>query len=380
MITFYSNFINEHQIPFCNAMYKKTNGQFRFIATEPISEQRLKMGFEDQSKNFPYVICSFENHSTFQKALQLGKISDVVIIGSAPELFIRERLKANKLTFRYCERYFKQGRWRILDPRVLKAHYLNDYRYRRKKLYMLCASAYTASDCRFIHSYPDKTYKWGYFPEVKTYSDIEKVISLKRPASILWVGRHVGWKHPEAVLKVAESLQNMQESPFGTVKINIIGEGELTPKLHHIIHKKGFQDKIRLYGFMSPEKVRHYMEQADIFLFTSDHNEGWGAVLNEAMNSACAVIACKEIGSVPYLIKNGENGLIYDRHKKGDLVHKVCSLIENEQIKRKMQLNAYKTLQTTWNADVAAERLLCLIDAIQSGREVQFTSGPCSRD
>ena len=33
------------------------------------------------------------------------------------------------------------------------------------------------------------------------------------------------------------------------------------------------------------------MEQADIYLFTSDRNEGWGAVANEAMNSACAMVA-----------------------------------------------------------------------------------------
>ena len=32
------------------------------------------------------------------------------------------------------------------------------------------------------------------------------------------------------------------------------------------------------------------MEKADIFLFTSDRREGWGAVANEAMNSACALV------------------------------------------------------------------------------------------
>ena len=30
-------------------------------------------------------------------------------------------------------------------------------------------------------------------------------------------------------------------------------------------------------GFMSPEEIRSEMEKSDIFLFTSDHKEGWGA-------------------------------------------------------------------------------------------------------
>jgi glycosyltransferase involved in cell wall biosynthesis len=61
---------------------------------------------------------------------------------------------------------------------------------------------------------------------------------------------------------------------------------------------------------MAPEAVRDHMEAADIFLFTSDFNEGWGAVLNESMNSACAVVASHAIGSVPFLLKDGENGFI----------------------------------------------------------------------
>ena len=88
MITFFSNFINEHQIPFCNAMYKKTNGEFRFVATEPIWQERLDMGFKDQSADFPYVVKSFESGTGYAEAMRLGYESDVVIIGSAPDVFI----------------------------------------------------------------------------------------------------------------------------------------------------------------------------------------------------------------------------------------------------------------------------------------------------
>lgn len=33
MITFFPNFINDYQIPFYDAMYEKTNGEFRFMTT-----------------------------------------------------------------------------------------------------------------------------------------------------------------------------------------------------------------------------------------------------------------------------------------------------------------------------------------------------------
>lgn len=375
MITFFSNFINEHQIPFCNAMYSQTNGDFRFVATEPISEERLQMGFSDQSDRFPYVVRSFLNNEHYQEALRLGRESDVVIIGSAPDEFIRERLSNNKLTFRYCERFFKQGRIRILDPRVLKARYCSDFRYRKKNLHMLCASAYTATDCRFIHSYPNKTYKWGYFPQVREY-DIEHLINMKQPASILWVGRLIGLKHPESAINVAEDLVRLGVD----FRMTIIGQGEMEDNIQKLICRKNLSNLVKMEGFIPPAQVRARMEKADIFLFTSDHNEGWGAVLNESMNAACAVVACNEIGSVPYLIKDGVNGLIYDRHLNGSLTNCVLKLLHDEAGKKNLQKEAYQTLQMTWNADEAAKRLLSLIVTIQENREPIYLTGPCSRD
>jgi glycosyltransferase involved in cell wall biosynthesis len=357
-------------------MYKNTEGNFRFVATEPFMQERLQMGFEDRSDKFTYVIKSYESDHNYKEALKLGYESDVVIIGSAPDEFIRERLKDNKLTFRYCERFFKDGRWRIFDPRVLKARYKMDFQCRNKELYMLCASAYTAPDCRFIFSYPKKTYRWGYFPEVKTYDNLETLINLKEKYSILWAGRFLDWKHPKSSLEVAKYLHDKGYN----FEMNIIGRGELENKIRAYIDKNRLDEKVHLLGTMSPEKVREYMEKSDIFLFTSDRNEGWGAVLNESMNSACAVIANKEIGSVPYLIEDGKNGIIYNRKIKNDLSKKVEMLFKNADLKQKIQKNAYETMKNVWNAEIASERLLNLIDCINRGEKTGYISGPCSED
>ena len=122
------------------------------------------------------------------------------------------------------------------------------------------------------------------------------------------------------------------------------------------------------------------MQSADIFLFTSDRNEGWGAVLNESMASGCAVVANREIGSVPYLIEDGKNGLIYDRKNKDSLYRCVRRLIDDKALCARIQKNAYETIKNVWNADVATERLLHLIDCINNNAEVEYTYGPCSRD
>src|SRR5699024_9189093 len=103
---------------------------------------------------------------------------------------------------------------------------------------------------------------------------------------------------------------------------------------------------VELLDFMSPEEVRHYMEQANIYLFTSDRNEGWGAVLNESMNSCCAVVTGHEVGSSYYLIEHGKNGLIYESGNTESLCETVESLVRNPNYCETLGVNAYKTMAT----------------------------------
>ena len=378
MISFFSNFISEHQIPFSNAMYKKTNGDYRFIATEPMSDLRKSQNFIDQTDTLGYVVKSYENESSYKEAMRIGLESDVVITGNAPDEFIIERIKQGKLTFRYGERYFKEGRWRILDPRVLIGCYNRDIKYRKNKnMYMLCCSAYAADDCRFIHSYPNRTYKWAYFTDVSTIP-LSDIITMKRKnqrIKILWVSRFISLKHPEEVINLAKQLKEEQYS----IEIEMVGIGELRKQYEKIAEELDLDDVLQFSGPFHQETVFEKMRNADIFLFTSDRQEGWGAVVNEAMTNACAVVACREIGSVPFLIEDCINGMIYDRRGKASLYDCVCRLIDDATFREELQQNAYKTMQEIWNADVASDRLLELISCIKTNKEIKYLSGPCSR-
>lgn len=374
-ITFFSNFLLHHQTPFCEAMVRHIGEGFRFVATVPIPDDRLEMGYRNL-EDAPYAVNAYKDDASYREALRLGRESDVVIIGAAPDVYVQERLKENKLTFRYCERYFKKFYWRF-HPGELRERFLKDTRYRKKNLYMLCASAYTASDCRYVFAYPNKTYKWGYFPPIVNES-FEALSAIKGgdKLRLIWVSRFIPLKHPEEIIALAKRLKE-DHFPF---EIEMLGIGELREEYENIVKREGLDDVICFTGPFSPEEVLEHMKRSDIFLFTSDKNEGWGAVMNEAMSCACAPVACREIGSVPYLIKHGENGLVYDKRGKNSLYHNVKILMENNNLRETIQKNACQTMAEVWNADAASKRLLCLIDCIQNGRETPYTYGPCSID
>ncbi|MDY6367559.1 MAG: glycosyltransferase, partial [Clostridia bacterium] len=228
--------------------------------------------------------------------------------------------------------------------------------------------------CRFIGCYKNKAYKWGYFPKVKKYEDIDTLVDGKTKNSFLFVGRFIDWKRPELAVKIAKKLK---EDGYDFT-LDMIGIGDREAKTKCLIRKSGLDARVRLLGSMSPEKVREHMEKAEIFLFTSNKQEGWGAVLNESMNSACAVVASGEIGSVPYLIEDGKTGFTFKSKK--DLYKKVKYLLDNPEKRKAIGLNAYKTMAETWNAETAADRLLTLIQNLKEDKDTEYNSGPCSKD
>ena len=378
-VTFYSNFLTHHQVPFCQEMQKRLGDNFKFVSTVKIFDWRLKMGFEDLDQKYDFVVRAYESEEAKEEAKRLAMESDVVIIGSTTDELIEERLKQDKLTFRYRARVFiiPDGFWNtVKDIKKLKLFYDRHIKYRKNKnLNLLCANAYGAKDFNRLGLYKNKTYKWGYFLETNHY-DIEKLIDSKEKnekIQIIWVARFIKWKHPEVVLKLAKNLKEQGYS----FKITMLGTGVLQDKIKEKIKKQDLEDVIEVVGYVSSEKVKEYYNRSNIFIATSDSFEGWGAVVNEAMNGACSIVANKKMGSVPYLIGNNNRGFMYTNYS--DLENKVKLLIEDKELRAKFSKNAYEYITTKWTGEIAAENIIKLFNSIINNTELDVKDGPASK-
>lgn len=372
-VVFASNYFNHHQSSFCQSMYERLGDKFTFVQTQEVEEERKRLGWGEGVLPL-FVKKSYDSDSAELECKTLIDNADIVIIGSAQNHFVENRIKSGKLVLRYSERQLKKGLelWKY-PYRYFKWHKQNP---KHANIYLLCASAYTASDYAKFGLFKNRCYKWGYFPQVRKYNDMNELIKSKRPASILWVARLIDWKHPELPILVARRLKSENYS----FKMSLIGNGVLEEKIQNMIKEFSLEDCVQMLGSMKPNQVREHMERSQIFLFTSDRNEGWGAVLNEAMNSACGVIASGAIGSVPYLINNTENGLIYQDGNFDDLYFNVKRLLDDPDMAARMGQAAYETMITEWNAETAAERLLDLIKDLQKEeKSTRYLKGPCSK-
>ena len=367
--------MTEHQ-KYLSLAFNKIDGiDYLFIETSEPDNSFQASNFQSEPE-MDFVVSFDELTRNYNKYLKMIFDADIVIHGSAPDRLIIQRIKANKFTFRYCERFYKEGFPAIKYVRNFLASWLHHARFKRKNLYMLCSSAFTPVDCAKFGNYKEKTFKWGYFPKTEIL-DINKTVAEKKSGSIIWASRFIDWKHPETPVLIAERLKNDRID----FSMTLFGKGEMFEEIADLIKKKGLEKQVILNDTKNSDELRDIMKSSMIFLHTADKKEGWGAVINEAMNSGCAVVASHIVGSVPYLIKNGENGMIYENGNVDDIYFKVKSLLENPEKAAQIGINAYKTITEEWNADNTAKHFIKLSSAMLSGKKNLdlFENGPCSR-
>ena len=372
-VTFVSNYINHHQIPVSNVLFEHLGEEYTFVQTMPMEEERVKLGWNPEEVP-QYVRFAYEEEELCKKLILE---SDVVIWGGLEEEeMLLPRLQAGKPVIRYSERLYKEGQWKAVSPRGLRKKYTDHTKYRKAPVYLLCAGAFVASDFHIVRAYPDKMFRWGYFPECKEY-DAEALLAQKDGAEILWAARFIDWKHPEKVVEIARLLKERGMH----FHITMMGDGPLWEETKHQIEAEGLQEQVTLTGSKTPAEVREAMEKASVFLMTSDRKEGWGAVMNEAMNSGCAVIADRMEGAALYLIEQGVNGFYCKQPTPERMADLVAELLENNEKCKKMGHEAYDTILNTWNAKVAAERLLQMCETVAKGETFvsPWEEGPCSK-
>ena len=371
-VTFFSSVLNHHQIEFCDEMYKRLGDGFKFVSTMEMEEQRKNLKYFEYDR--PYKIGMHKSEEQRNQGNFLFQNSDVVILGVNMPAQLHKRLKSGKITFLYRERIFKAA------PSIYKylkslVYFAKEYwAFRNKPFYMLAASAYSLKDHKSLGMFGEKTFSWGYFPPCKIYDEATLMSQKSRDTvKILWAGRFLEWKNPQFIIEVAETLRENHIDFF----IDVVGTGEIEDTIKVLVKEKSLQGYIKFHGALPQEEVREYMERANVYLFTSNREEGFGAVLTEAMNSGCAVVSSATAGSTKLLINEGENGLIYEHDSSKELCEKVLDLAKNEKMANNIGINAYRTIRDVQNARVAAERLIDVLDAMLNKKEIpQYSQGP----
>ncbi|MFH1426571.1 MAG: glycosyltransferase family 4 protein [Candidatus Kerfeldbacteria bacterium] len=129
---------------------------------------------------------------------------------------------------------------------------------------------------------------------------------------------------------IVRALQLLPEQ----VRAVIIGKGPESEAIKSLAREMDVADRLLLPGFVSQERKMQLLNASDAFVLSSEH-EGFGIVLQEAMQAGLPIIATNNGGQTD-LITQSKNGYLY---KPGDvqaLVESIRALMANADLRREM--------------------------------------------
>jgi glycosyltransferase involved in cell wall biosynthesis len=97
------------------------------------------------------------------------------------------------------------------------------------------------------------------------------------------------------------------------------------------------------------------------------------------MSNKCCLVGSDKIGAVPYLVKDGFNGMVFKSKSVDSLYQQVKYLFDHPAERRMMAEQGYQYIVSLWSPKHAAESLLSLIKDIQNGQLSSIQEGPCSK-
>lgn len=371
-IAFFSNFMNHHQVLVADALFSAEYVDYIFVETMPMPDSFKKSGYPDYSTR-PYLLQAWKDDTSMKRAKQLAIDADVAVFGGCFDLMISRAKSTNKISFCMSERWLKKGISNLLSPLFLKHIWYYYTLFRKRPMFYLCNSAFTAKDVNMLGMYKKRCYKFGYFPRVSKCAN-NLYYAEGDTLRMMWCARFIDWKHPEMPIMLAKRMKDK-----GYIfHIDMYGNGRLFDKIQELAEKMSVTDVVSFCGNLPNDQILDQMKQHHVFLFTSDRNEGWGAVANEAMSNGCVLIAGNEIGSVPYLVRDGINGLVFYSKCMDSLCDKVEWLIKSPSEWSRMSFAAIQSMQQYWSPEIAARNFLSLVDDIKKHRECSIIDGPCS--
>lgn len=142
------------------------------------------------------------------------------------------------------------------------------------------------------------------------------------------------------------------------LKLIILGEGPEKDNLEKIIKEKGLEDRVLMPGFVSENKKFQYLNCSDIYVLSSVH-EGFGIVLQEAMQTGLPIVSTNYGGQVD-IVKENENGILVENRSAAALAQGINRLLNNKELMDKMRQNNLKKVKEFYADAIADAYIACI--------------------
>lgn len=169
---------------------------------------------------------------------------------------------------------------------------------------------------------------------------------------LIGVGRLVKRKGFEYLIRAVSLLDK-------SVECLIISDGPEKDNLKNLAIELGIEDRVHLLGYLpTEEKKFQYLAVSDVFVLSSVH-EGFGIVLQEAMQVGLPIVSTN-IGGQVDLVKEGENGFLVNTEDEKAIAGAVVKILADDELKNKFSKKNIEDVKNFGLKNIANDYLLVI--------------------
>ena len=164
-----------------------------------------------------------------------------------------------------------------------------------------------------------------------------------RKIRFLFVGRLESEKGLEYLFHAVKLLQGRTKN----FDVLLVGDGAQRKRLEILAQSLDIEEYVQFKGKVNMNSVIDIYRNSDVFVLPSIH-EGFGIVNLEAMASRLPIVATN-VGGVPEIIKDGENGLLVEPKDSKALANAMLKLIGDKNLRNKLGENGRKLVEEKYS-------------------------------
>ncbi len=142
----------------------------------------------------------------------------------------------------------------------------------------------------------------------------------------------VAYLSPEKGLRYLVEAASLIPDVHKRIRFVVVGDGECLQELTEQVEQRKLGDVFHFAGFHSD--TFQFMKSFDIFALPS-LSEGLSSAILEAMATSLPIVAT-EVGGIPELVKNGDNGLLVAPGDPVALAHAIQYLVDHPDVAKRM--------------------------------------------
>ena len=158
------------------------------------------------------------------------------------------------------------------------------------------------------------------------------------------------------------------------IRLTIAGDGPLRQGLIHQAETLGIRDRVDFLGAVTQDQGREILERATILLAPSltgsdgDSEGGAPVVLLEAMATGIPIVSTRH-ADIPYVLANGDAGVLVDENEVEAMVTEVLSLLESDVKRQELAGRARSIVQERHSLISQGESLESVYDEALAGKK-----------